>query len=278
MRPIERPPSGALLTTADTKNFPRYLQILEAVRAGQTFAQIARMVFGKLQPTPTDLKTVQRYYKRAIWLTEIGWRQIPADISETITHGVFTTRMIARLGLLPWQAAFADLKTQAPFADFVRDLTGHAAAHPGWRTADADRITTLDPETWDASATARIWADGLEILATHSDHPLWPLLGFMALARLCARQDLSNAPDGFAFFATAMARSLKDVDAAKLASVTGTLQGGLRAYVLGLTAAACRDLVLDLFLDHPSDTVALLRGPLDARDQPKAGLLDVLGS
>lgn len=114
---IAPPPSGRKVTAADEKAFPLYLQVLELTQAGNSPESIAYTVFGLKKPSRADRKMIERYYERAVWMTETGWKQMAdGDVGNIAVYGLFTSKSISDLRLSGW--------------------TGH-----NWRTQHSRRIS-----------------------------------------------------------------------------------------------------------------------------------------
>ena len=97
---IAPPPSGRKVTAADEKSFPLYLQVLELVRAGTSPESIAFTVFGLKTPSRADRKMIERYYERAVWMTQTGWKQLAGgDVGNIAVYGLFSSRSISDLRL-----------------------------------------------------------------------------------------------------------------------------------------------------------------------------------
>jgi hypothetical protein len=268
-RSLESPPSGALVTDQDQRNFPLYLRVFDAIQQGATYQDVARTVFGFAKPTSSDCRIIKRYYKRAVWLTGIGWRQITPDLPATIAYGVFTSSLAQRRGLSPWRDTFATVAATQSYRDFVGTVVAHATAQQSWPAIDQTAFDKVSP----ASDDLRDATEGaLSRLLTHTDHPLWPPLVFVALAHVIASSETQKAHPGKVFFITALAKALKERDAASLAKVLATLPQAYRDGVVAAVIDGARQAVWELFCDSPSDATALVQGPLDALDQPKSGL------
>lgn len=106
----------------------------------------------------------------------------------------------------------------------------------------------------------------LRALTRDLHHALWPSLVLMAFARLIRngrKSDNENGTSPQSFFLSVLARALDDRDAKKVASATSTLTDPVRSVIVDAVTAEIREIVLDLALDHPSDTAAMMLAPID---------------
>jgi hypothetical protein len=255
------------VTDEDRKNAPIYLQLLDGVAAGATFAELARHVFGLRMLRDADRDMIKQYHARAVWMTKVGWRQLAGgDVGSVVTAGLFTSDSIAMLRLTDWRNAVPELMARAPFSAFVTQVAETAASDPDWRRPEDDvldrRVAAAD---W--AATKWDYEKCLEAMAGHPDHPLWPSLVLMAYARLAKQTRerppaAEDEPAGLAFFMAVLCRAFEERDAAKVATVTGTLAEPLRGHVVKSVVGDVRRLVLDLLIDAPGDTLAVMLAPI----------------
>lgn len=260
---IKPPPSGQTVTDADRENAPIYLQILDGVAAGATLAQIAWRVFGLRTLTEMDCRMIEQYHARAVWMTKVGWRQVAGgDVGAVVTAGLFTSNRIAMLRLADWEHALPELMARKPFGAFVYEVARAVASDPDWRSPQEEvldgRVARSD---W---ATVRAnYEKCLAALAEHPEHPIWPSLVLMTYVRLAKRsQPTTDEPAGVAFFAAVLGRAFEERDAIKVATVTGTLAEPMRGHVVRSVMWDARHLILDLLMDAPGDTLAILLAPI----------------
>ena len=264
---IAPPPSGRKVTPADEKAFPLYLQVLDLVRAGTHLDSIARTVFGLRQPTRADRKMIERYYERAVWMTQTGWQQLAdGDVGNVAVYGLFMSKSISDLRLGGWKDSIGELIAQDAFRMFVAAVAMVAGADQHWRWSDELVIKDRTPEGVEPSAIQELHEKCLRALTQDLHHALWPALVLMAYARL-ARNARSNkattATSHAMFFFAVLARALDENDAKKVASATSTLMEPLRSVIVDAVSAEVREIVLELAISDPGDTAAMMLAPID---------------
>ena len=252
---------------ADEKAFPLYLQVLDLVRAGTHLDSIARTVFGLRQPTRADRKMIERYYERAVWMTQTGWQQLDGgDVGNIAVYGLFTSKSIADLRLGGWRNIIDDLVAQDAFRMFVAAVAMAAGADQHWRWSDESVVKDRTPDGADPLALQDLHEKCLRALTQDLHHALWPSLVLMAYARLAqnAHSTQATPADSHAmFFFAVLARALDEKDAKKVASATSTLMEPLRSVIVDAVSAEVRGIVLELAISDPGDTAAMMLAPID---------------
>jgi hypothetical protein len=255
------------VTDEDRKNAPMYLQILDGIAAGATFAELAWHVFGLRTLTDADRDVIKQYHARAVWMTEVGWRQIAGgDVGSVVTTGLFSSGSMAMLRLRDWESAVPDLMARKPFAAFVAQVAGAAASDRDWSRPE-DEVLRRRVAASDETVVKRNYEKCLQAMAEHPDHPLWPSLVLMAYARLAKQtrekaQPREGEPAGLAFFMAVLRRAFKDRDAVKVATVTSTLAEPMQGHVVKSVVGDVRRLILDLLMAAPGDTLAVMLAPI----------------
>lgn len=255
------------MTPADERAFPIYLRVLDMVRAGRSLNEVASSVFGLRQPTRGDRKMVERYYARAEWMTSTGWQQLD-NVGSVVRHGLFMSRVVANLGLDDWKEELPRLERFETFRVFVAAIASTAGADQDWRWSGGTP-TAKQAKECDHENIAACQEECLRALATLPDHPLWPALSLLSCARLAAC-DLDNGKSQtttsyHSFFFTAIKRALDAHDVAGIASLVGTLKNSPETDIVRAVAGEVRQFIVELLVDHPSDTIAMLLAPLDYR-------------